>query len=57
MPIGAPPMNHAGMSQGKHQHQQGGRGLGDFDEVAGKRIRPGGAEMQIGYKRRPLLRF
>ena len=31
MPIGAPPMNHAGMSQGKCQHQQGGHEPGDFD--------------------------
>ena len=46
MPIDAPPMNHAGMSQGKHQHQQGGHGPGDFDEAAGERHGPGGAEMR-----------
>ena len=46
MPIGAPPMSQAGMSHGKHQHQQGGHGPGDFVKAAGDRHGPGDAEMQ-----------
>ena len=50
MPIGAPPINHAGMSHRKHKHQQGGHGPGDLDKAAGDRHGPGDAPMQGGGK-------
>ena len=33
MPIGAPPINHTGISQGMHQHQQCGHGPGDCNKM------------------------